>query len=221
MSQDLWTAIDQYVADSIVGEDAALRAAAQTTLDAGLPNISVTPAQGKLLHILARLQPASRVLEIGTLAGYSTIWLARAVGPGGRVITLESDARHADVARGNIARAGLDAVVDVRVGKALETLPDVVPEAPFDLIFIDADKPSVPEYFQWGLRLSKPGSLIVVDNVVREGALIDGATTDASAIGVRRLHEMLATESRVSATTIQTVGAKGHDGFTLALVNEL
>lgn len=221
MNQDLWTAVDQYVADRIVGEDAALRAAAQATLDAGLPNISVTPAQGKLLHMLARLQRASRVLEIGTLAAYSTIWLARAVGPGGRVITLESDARHADVARGNLARAGLDAVVDVRVGKALETLPDVVPEAPFDLIFIDADKPSVPDYFQWGLRLSKPGSLIIVDNVVREGALIDGATTDASALGVRRLHEMLATESRVSATTIQTVGAKGHDGFTMALVNEL
>jgi predicted O-methyltransferase YrrM len=221
MSQDLWTSVDQYVSDSVVREDAALSAAAQATLDAGLPNISVTPAQGKLLFILARVQRASRVLEIGTLAAYSTIWLARAVGPDGRVITLESDARHADVARGNLARAGLDAVVDVRVGKALETLPGVLPDGPFDLIFIDADKPSVPEYFQWALRLSKPGSLIIVDNVVREGALIDKETTDASAVGVRRLHDMLGTESRVSATTIQTVGAKGHDGFLIALVNEL
>jgi predicted O-methyltransferase YrrM len=221
MSLDLWTTVDQYVTDTVVGEDALLRAAAAATLEAGLPNISVTPSQGKLLHILARVRGARRVLEIGTLAAYSTIWLARAVGPSGRVITLESDARHADVARGNLARAGLDAIVDVRVGKALETLPDVVPDAPFDLIFIDADKPSVPEYFQWALRLSKPGSVIIVDNVVREGALIDRDNTDASVIGVRRLHEMLATESRVSATTIQTVGGKGHDGFTIALVNEL
>jgi predicted O-methyltransferase YrrM len=221
MSTELWTAIDQYITESVVSEDSILRAATDATIEAGLPQISVTPSQGKFLYLLARVQQARRVLEIGTLAGYSTIWLARAVGPAGRVITLESDPRHADVARANVARAGLGDVVDVRVGKALETLPDVLSHAPFDLIFIDADKPSVPDYFQWAMRLSKPGSLIIVDNVVREGALIDATTSDASALGVRRLHELLATESRVSATTLQTVGAKGHDGFTIALVNEL
>lgn len=220
MSTELWTAIDQYITESVVSEDSLLRAATDATIEAGLPQISVTPSQGKFLYLLARVQHARRVLEIGTLAGYSTIWLARAVAPDGRVITLESDPRHADVARTNVARAGLSDVVDVRVGKALETLPDVLSHAPFDLIFIDADKPSVPEYFQWALRLSKPGSLIVVDNVVRDGAVIDPSNTDPSVLGIRRLNDMLTSETRVSATTIQTVGSKGHDGFTIALVND-
>jgi predicted O-methyltransferase YrrM len=219
MSTELWSAVDQYVTDSLVGEDAALRDATEAAVKAGLPPISVTPSQGKFLYLLARLQGARNILEIGTLAAYSTIWLARAVGHDGKVITLESDTKHADVARGNLARGGLDDIVDVRVGKALETLPDVVSSAPFDLIFIDADKPSMPEYFQWALRLSRPGSVIVLDNVVREGAVIDSASTDPSVLGVRRLNDMLATETRVSATTIQTVGSKGYDGFTIALVN--
>jgi predicted O-methyltransferase YrrM len=219
MSSELWSAVDQYITASVVGEDPVLRAATDATVEAGLPQISVTPGQGKLLYLLARLQGARRVLEVGTLAAYSTIWLARAVGAKGKVITLESDAKHAAVARENIARARLSDIVDVREGRALETLPDVAPDAPFDLIFIDADKPAVPEYFQWALRLSKPGSLIIVDNVVREGAVIDSDSTDPSVIGVRRLHELLAKEPRVSATTIQTVGSKGYDGLTIALVN--
>jgi predicted O-methyltransferase YrrM len=218
VSVELWTAVDQYITDSVVSEDAVLRAASEATSQAGMPLISVTPSQGKLLYLLARFGQARNVLEIGTLAGYSTIWLARAVGPAGKVITLEYDPKHAQVARENLARAGVSDIVDVRVGQALETLPDVVPSAPFDLIFIDADKPTVPEYFQWALRLSRPGTLIMVDNVVREGAVIDDASTDASVLGIRRFNELLATETRVSATTVQTVGAKGYDGFTLALV---
>jgi predicted O-methyltransferase YrrM len=220
VSVELWAAVDQYITDSVVSEDSVLRAASDATAQAGLPLISVTPSQGKLLYLLARFGQARNVLEIGTLAGYSTIWLARAVGPSGKVITLEYDPKHAQVARENFARAGVSDIVDIRVGKALETLPDVVPSAPFDLIFIDADKPAVPEYFQWALRLSRPGTLILVDNVVREGAVIDDTSTDGSVLGIRRFNEQLATETRVSATTVQTVGAKGYDGFTLALVGD-
>jgi predicted O-methyltransferase YrrM len=220
ITNELWSAVDAYLEQSVVHEDEALRAARGTIAEAGLPQISVAPNQGKLLYILARLQRAQNILEIGTLGAYSTIWLARAAAPTGRVVTLEENPTHADVARANLARAGVGARVDVRVGKALELLPGVASLAPFDLVFIDADKPNIPDYFQWALKLTRPSSLIVVDNVVRDGALADPTNTDPSVIGVRRLHELLRSERGVSATTIQTVGSKGYDGLTLAIVNE-
>lgn len=217
---ELWTAVDQYITDTVVAEDRVLRAATEAGIAAGLPQISVTPSQGKLLYLLARVQGAKNILEIGTLVGYSTIWLARAVGPNGRVITLEAEPAHAAVARDNLARAQVEKIVDVRVGKALDTLAGVEPAGPFDFIFIDADKESNPDYFQWALRLSRPGSLIIIDNVVRDGAVIDAASSDPRVLGVRRLNALIAAEQRVSATTIQTVGSKGYDGFTIARVND-
>jgi predicted O-methyltransferase YrrM len=215
-----WTAVDRYVADLLVPEDAALVAARQASAAAGLPPAEVSPTQGKLLHLLARIQGARSILELGTLGGYSTIWLARALPSGGRVITLEADERYAEVARANIARAGLAGVVEIRVGRALETLPGLVDEGPFDLVFLDADKRDNPAYLDWAPRLSRRGTVIVADNVVRGGSLIDSDCVDPRVVGVRRFHEQLAREPRVSATTIQTVGAKGYDGFTLALVTE-
>jgi predicted O-methyltransferase YrrM len=217
VTRDRWSAVDRYVADLLVRSDAALDAALEANRAAGLPAHDVSPSQGKLLHLLARLQGARAVLEIGTLGGYSTIWLARALPPDGRLVTLEADPGYAEVARANIARAGLDGIVDVRVGPALETLPEL--DGPFDFVFIDADKRSNPEYLAWALRLSRPGALIVADNVVRGGELVDGDGGDPSVQGVRRFHELLAAEPRVSATTIQTVGSKGWDGFTIALVD--
>ena len=188
---------------------------------AGLPNISVSPAMGKLLHLLTRMHRVRSILEIGTLGGYSTIWLARALPADGRLVTLEADPRHAEIARSNIARAGVSHLVDVRLGPAIETLPKLDAEglAPFDLIFVDADKPSTPEYFGWALQLSRPGSLIIVDNVVRDGAVVDATSRDASVQGMRRFLAMLASEPRVNATAIQTVGSKGYDGFALAIVS--
>jgi len=220
MPEDQWTAVDRYVADLLVAPDAALDGALEASDAAGLPAIAVSPAQGKLLHLLARACGAKTVLEIGTLAGYSTIWLARALPADGRVITLEAEPKHAEVARANLASAGLADVVEVRLGRALDSLPQLAAEGigPFDLIFIDADKPNNPEYVTWALRLSGPGSLIVVDNVVRGGAVLDADSDDPSVRGTRRLHELLGAEPRVSATTIQTVGAKGYDGFVIALV---
>jgi len=220
MTQDTWTAVDRYIADQLVSPDAALDAALESSAAAGLPAINVSPNQGKFLHLLARIQGARSILEIGTLGGYSTIWLARALPADGRLITLEAEPEHVMVARANIARAGLDGIVDVRLGRALDTLPQLAAEGagPFDLIFIDADKPSNPDYFAWALRFARRGSVIVIDNVVREGAVIDAASRDESVQGVRRLNEMLAAEPRVSATAIQTVGSKGYDGFALALV---
>ena len=218
MNLDVWTAVDRYVNDRVVFEDDALRAATDAASRAGLPAISVTPAQGKFLYLLARASGARVILELGTLAGYSTIWLARAAGPGGRVITLEADPKHAAVARENLAHARLDRMVDVRVGPALETLPGLTDAAPFDLVFIDADKQNNAEYFSWALKLSRPGSLIVIDNVVREGAVVNVASDDPDIAGIRRLYEVLAAEPRVSATAIQTVGSKGHDGLAIALV---
>lgn len=216
---DLWTAVDKYLDEQVVGEDPDLVAATEATARAGLPQISVTPTQGKLLYVLARAIGARSILELGTLAGYSTIWLGRAVAPKGKVISLELDPKHAAVARENLARAGLGSVVDVQVGAALEILPQLADEAPFDFVFIDADKPNVPEYFEWAVRLSRPGALIIVDNVVRDGKVADAGNSDPSVLGVRRLHEQLPGDDRVTATTVQTVGAKGHDGFTIALVN--
>lgn len=220
MTQELWTTVDQYIADQLAPADAALKTALETSAAAGLPPINVSPNQGKLLHIFARLVGARAILEIGTLGGYSSIWLARALAPGGRLITLEADARHAELARTNIAGAGLASVVDVRVGNALETLPKLAAEgaAPFDLVFIDADKANTPSYFTWALTLARVGALIIVDNVVRKGAVADATTTDADVQGMRRFYEMAAAESRVMATAIQTVGSKGYDGFSVALV---
>ena len=220
MTQRTWTSVDRYLDDLLVGRDTVLEAALQASVDAGLPAIAVSPTQGKLLNLLARVRGARTILEIGTLGGYSTIWLARALPADGHLITLERDPKHAEVARANIGSAGLTARVEVRLGRALDTLQQLGAEnaGPFDLIFIDADKPSLPEYFQWALRLSRPGTLIAIDNVVREGAVIDSTSRDASVQGVRRLNELMASEPRVSATAIQTVGAKGYDGFALALV---
>lgn len=220
MHQDTWTAVDAYVADLLVGPDPALAAALEASVAAGLPPINVSPAQGKLLQMLARLRGARTILEVGTLGGYSTIWLGRALPADGRLVTLEAEPRHAEVAEANIARAGLAGVVEVRVGPALATLPKLAAEGgePFDLVFIDADKPNIPDYFAWALKLSRVGSVIVVDNVVRGGAVADAASDDPSGRGVRRLFEAMAAEPRVTATAIQTVGGKGYDGFAIALV---
>ena len=220
MNPEQWTAVDRYITDALIPADPVLEAALQASTDAGLPAISVSAPQGKLLHLLARINGAKTILEIGTLGGYSTIWLARALPVGGKVVTLELDPKHAEVARANFAQAGLAGVVELRVGKALDTLPQLAAEkcGPFDLIFIDADKVSIPEYFTWALKLSRRGTVIIVDNVVRKGAVIEAGNTDPSIQGVRRLNEMLATETRVSATTIQTVGSKGYDGMAFAVV---
>jgi len=221
MTEELWTAVDRYITDMFVPQDDALDAALAESTAAGLPAISVAPNQGKLLHLLVRISGARTILEIGTLGGYSTIWMARALPPGGRLVTLESDPKHAEVAVANIARAGLGDLVDVRVGLALDTLPLLAGEGrgPFDLVFIDADKANMPHYFTWALELSRPGTVIVADNVVRDGDVIDASSDDPSVQGVRRLNEMIAAESRVTGTTIQTVGSKGYDGFALVLVD--
>jgi predicted O-methyltransferase YrrM len=220
MSEQLWTAVDRYIGDLFVPSDAALDAALADSEKAGLPSINVSPVQGKLLHLLARAVGARAILEIGTLGGYSTIWLARALPAGGRLITLEADPQHAEIARANIARAGLGGVVELRLGQAIETLPQLAAEGrgPFDFIFIDADKPGYSDYLQWALKLSRRGSLIIADNIVRKGGVIDPGRADAKVQGTRRFNELLAAEPRVSATAIQTVGQKGHDGFALALV---
>jgi predicted O-methyltransferase YrrM len=220
IDQEQWSAVDRYITDLFVSPDNALDAALAASAAAGLPSINVSPNQGKLLHLLARLQGARRILEIGTLGAYSTIWLARAIPNDGRLITLEANAQHAEVARANVARAGLSSIVDVILGPALQTLPRLAAEnrGPFDLIFIDADKPSTAEYFAWALSLSRSGSLIIVDNVIRDGAVIDSASSDASVQGIRRFNEALAAEPRVMATAIQTVGSKGYDGFAMAVV---
>jgi predicted O-methyltransferase YrrM len=221
MNQDQWTAVDRYIAAALVPVDPVLEAALQASTEAGLPAINVSPPQGKLLHLLAQIHGARSILEIGTLGAYSTIWLARALPADGRLVTLEVDPKHAAVARTNLARAGLASVVEVILGPALDTLPQLAARksGPFDLVFIDADKVNIPHYFTWALKLSRRGTVIIVDNVVRKGAVTDADSTDSSVQGVRRFNELLAAESRVSATTIQTVGSKGYDGFTLAVVN--
>jgi predicted O-methyltransferase YrrM len=222
MSQELWTRVDNFIEEALIEPDPALAQALRASSEAGLPAIQVAPNQGKLLGLLAQAQGARAILEIGTLGGYSTIWLARALPPGGRLITLALEPKHAEVARANLATAGVSERVEVRVGRALDTLPLLASErcGPFDLIFIDADKQNISDYFGWALRLSRRGSLIIVDNVVRKGALIDASSGDPSVQGVRRLHALLAQERRVSATTVQTVGSKGYDGLTVALVTE-
>lgn len=212
---DTWNAVEDYYDGLLLGEDPALDAAREANAAAGLPPIDVSPAQGKMLHLLARAIGARRILEVGTLGGYSTIWLARAVQPEGSVVTCELDPHHAAVARANLERAGLAETVDVRVGPALRTLEGLT--GPFDLAFVDADKTSNAEYFAHAVRLSRPGGVIVVDNVVRGGRVVD-ADGDEAVAGTRRFAAALAAEERVDATVIQTVGSKGHDGFVLAVV---
>jgi predicted O-methyltransferase YrrM len=220
MTLKVWNAVDQYINGQLVSPDPALSAALQESAAAGLPQINVSPSQGKLLQLLAQVQGARSILEIGTLGGYSTIWLARALPRDGRLISLEADPKHVEVARANIKRAGLADNVEIRCGRALDTLPQLVAEnrGPFDLVFIDADKPGYPDYLEWALKLSRRGSLIIADNVVRDGAVADSSSRDPGVRGVRRFIEMLAVEPRVSATVIQTVGSKGYDGFAMALV---
>jgi predicted O-methyltransferase YrrM len=220
MSNERWEAVDDYISNLLVGEDRALRAARQASDEAGLPAIALSPAQGKLLHLIACIRGARRILEIGTLGGYSTIWLATALPDDGHLISLELEPSYAEVARANAERAGLAGLIEIRVGPALDTLRELIDEGagPFDLTFIDADQRNTPEYFQLALELSRPGSVIVVDNVVRDGALVDADSQDPGALGMRRFHELLSRTAGVSATTIQTVGLKGYDGFTLALV---
>ena len=220
MTQAVWTAVDKYITDLLVPSDPALEAALHTSNAAGLPHIQVSPAQGKLLHLLARACGARQVLEIGTLGGYSTIWLARALPAGGRVVTLEADPKHAEVARANFSQAGLTGAIELRLGPALETLPKLAAQGrgPFDLIFIDANKSQMPEYFDWALKLARAGTVIIADNVVRDGAVLDASSGDADIQGVRRFNERLAAEKRVTATEIQTVGSKGYDGFAFAMV---
>lgn len=220
MSTDTWNAVDDYLTATLVKPDGDLEAALRDSEAAGLPAIAVSAPQGKLLHLLARIQGVRNILEIGTLGGYSTIWLARALAPGGRIITLEIDPKHAAVARANLARAGFANQAQVRVGRAVDSLEELARESagPFDFVFIDADKQSNAEYFAWALKLSRRGTVIVVDNVVRKGAVADAASDDPAVQGVRRLNQAMAAEPRVSVTAMQTVGAKGYDGFALALV---
>jgi predicted O-methyltransferase YrrM len=215
-----WTAVDNYYADALLGTDPHLEAALEAGRSAGLPGIQVSPLQGALLHLLARASRARRILELGTLAGYSTIWLARALPPEGLLISLEAEPRHAQVARANLDRAGLSEVTEVRVGPALETLPALEGEgsAPFDLVFIDADKPNLAAYLDWALRLTRAGGLVVVDNVVRHGTVLDETDPDPAVQGTRRFVERLAAAQGVTATAIQTVGVKGYDGFAVVQV---
>ena len=222
MSQDQWTAVDRYFTEQLHLSDAALEAVMQANSAAALPAIDVAPNQGKLLHLLVRLTHTRKILEIGTLGGYSTIWLARALPPGGRLISLEFSPRHADIAGSNIQRAGLSDRVEIRVGPALESLPVVEKEGlgPFDFIFIDADKPNNPGYLEWAINLSRPGALIIVDNVVRDGAIVDVSSTDPTIQGTRRMFEMMSLDSRLSSTALQTVGSKGYDGFAMAMVTD-
>jgi predicted O-methyltransferase YrrM len=220
MSKKKWTAVDRYISEALIPADPVLEAALAASDKAGLPSIAVTPGQGRLLMILAQAIGARTILELGSLGGYSTIWLARALPADGRLITLEFDPKHAEVTRANVARAGFADKVEIRIGKALETLPELALEglAPFDFIFIDADKGNYPGYVEWAVKLSHPGTLIIGDNVVRDGKVIDANDPDPSIQGVRRMNEIIAAEPRLVATAIQTVGSKGYDGFMIAIV---
>lgn len=220
---NLWNEIDRYLAEKLIPRDPALDAALAANSEAGLPAIDVTPLQGKMLHVLARAVGARSVLEIGTLGGFSAIWLVRAVGPTGRVVTLEVNPAHAEVARGNLRAAGVDRQVELIVGAALDTLPSLVkhPAVPFDMVFIDADKRNSPGYLDWALKLSRVGTLILCDNVMRHGHVVDAASDDPSVVGMRELLDMMHRDERLSGTAIQTVGAKGHDGFMIAVVTKL
>ena len=220
MDQKQWTAVDRYITDALVPPDPALEAAMKANAAAELPSIDVSPNQGKLLYLLARMMGARKILEIGTLGGYSTIWLARALPADGRLVTLELEPKHAQVAQANLDRAGQSGLVEIRVGPAVDLLAQLQKEgaAPFDLIFIDADKENIPAYLAWSLKLARLGSVILIDNVVREGAIIDPENKDPAVRGVRDMFAMLAAEPRLAATAIQTVGSKGYDGLAVALV---
>jgi predicted O-methyltransferase YrrM len=220
MTQDVWTKVDQYINETLIPTDAALEGALRASSEGGLPSIQVSPAQGKFLHLVARTLNAKNILEIGTLGGYSSIWMARGLSSGGKLITLEFSAKHAEVARGNFARAGVAELIELRLGPALETLPQVAADGrgPFDLIFIDANKSTMAEYFDWALELSRRGTVIIADNVIRDGNVINAKSKDEDIQGVRRFNERVAAEPRVSATEIQTVGSKGYDGFAYLLV---
>jgi predicted O-methyltransferase YrrM len=217
MSQKTWTAVDDYLNERIVRSDEALSAALEASRAGGLPEIAVSAPQGKLLNLMARSMGARRILEIGTLGGYSAIWLARALPPGGKLISLEFSPKHAEVARANLARAGLAQVSEVQVGPGLELLPSLT--GPFDFFFIDADKEGYPDYFRACLKLARVGSVMVFDNVVRDGKVIDERSADSMVRSVRKLYDDIAAEPRVTATSIQTVGSKGYDGFCMAAVN--
>ncbi|HEV2811003.1 MAG TPA: O-methyltransferase [Acidimicrobiales bacterium] len=220
MSEDHWTAVDGYLSGLFIAPDPVLEAALRASAEAGLPPIQVSALQGKLLGLLARAQGAARILEVGTLGGYSTIWLGRALPAHGRLVTLELDPTHAEVARANLASAGLGELVEVRLGPAAETLAELVADRsePFDFVFIDADKEAIPEYFRRALELSRSGTVIVVDNVVRGGEVADATSTDPATQGIRQFNQTVASHPGVDATVIQTVGSKGHDGFALVLV---
>jgi predicted O-methyltransferase YrrM len=220
VSENVWQAVDRFVGETVVEADEALKAALVASAEAGLPEIQVSPPQGKLLQLLVRLLGATSILEFGTLGGYSSILMARAMQPGGRLISLEADPGHAEVARANLERAGVGEKVEIRVGPALDSLPALEADrvGPFDLVFIDADKVHTPNYFAWALERTRVGGLIVADNVVRGGSLAEADSEDPATRAQRRLHEAVAVEPRVDATTIQTVGSKGYDGFLVALV---
>ena len=220
MTKDLWEAVDNYFDKMLIPHDPALDDALAAAAAAKLPAIQVSAVQGKLLHLLARILGARNILEIGTLGGYSTIWMARALPEGGRIITLEADPKHAEVARKNFAHAGIEGKVELRLGKALDTLPKIASDGrgPFDLFFIDANKSNMPEYFEWSLKLARTGSVIIADNVVREGAVLNAKSKDADIQGIRRFLEMVGKEKRVSGTALQTVSTKNYDGFAFVLV---
>ena len=220
MTQEVWEAVDKYFDKMLIPHDSTLDDALAAAAAAKLPAIQVSSVQGKLLHLLARIMGARNILEIGTLGGYSTIWMARALPEGGRIITLEADPKHAEVARKNFARAGVESKVELRLGKALDTLPKVAEDGlgPFDMFFIDANKSNMPEYFEWSLKLARTGSVIIADNVVREGAVLDAKSKDDDIQGIRRFLEMVGKEKRVSGTALQTVSTKNYDGFALVLV---
>ncbi len=214
--------VDEYLAERLIPADAALTAAREANAEAKLPAIDVSATQGKFLYLLAKIHGARRILEVGTLGGYSTIWLARALPEDGKLVTLEIEKRHADVALKNVERAGVAARVELRLAPAAESLAALVKEGAeaFDLIFIDADKPNNPVYLEWALRLARPGTVLIVDNVIREGAVIEAESTDASVRGTRKLFDLMAANPRLDATALQTVGSKGYDGFVMAVVRE-
>jgi predicted O-methyltransferase YrrM len=220
MTQELWTSVDDYIGEMLVKQDASLDAAVAASDAGGLPPIQVSPPQGKFLAMLVTLMGARNILEVGTLGGYSTIWMARAIPEGGKVVTLEIDQKHAEVAAQNFKNAGVADKVELHVGNARETLPKLIEKGygPFDLSFIDADKVSNPDYFGWALEMSHAGSVIIVDNVIRDGKVVDGSSDDPSVLGVRRLNQLMAANPRIDATALQTVGVKGYDGFSIAIV---
>ena len=220
MSQDLWDSVDGYIHEKLLADDRALEETLKASEAAGLMPIAVSPSQGKMLHLLAKLRGAQRILEIGTLGGYSSLWMAKALPPGGKLITLEIDPKAAQVARANFKRAGLEKVIELKLAPALDSLKQLVQEkAPaFDMVFIDADKPGYPDYLSWSLKLSRVGTLFILDNMVRKGEIVTAPEGDERVIGARKTYELIAKEPRLDATDIQTVGLKGHDGFVMALV---